>query len=94
MPLNPQSHTCMPLNPQSNTRLPLNPRLTHRLNPAQEGEEAIGEDGCGEVPLAFTWEVFGVREGGALEPLDVGDVTVGEWGAVWVWFLFFCGLFC
>ncbi|XP_069982225.1 uncharacterized protein [Penaeus vannamei] len=44
----------------------------------EAGEEMIGEDGCGEVPLRFTWEVFGVHEGGALEPLDVGDVTVGR----------------
>ncbi|KAK4308077.1 hypothetical protein Pmani_020206 [Petrolisthes manimaculis] len=42
----------------------------------EAGEEPVGEDGCGKVPLKYTWNVAGVA-GSLIQPLDVMDVAIG-----------------
>nr|XP_045617521.1 uncharacterized protein LOC123770009 [Procambarus clarkii] len=43
------------------------------------GEEPVGEDGCGEVPLQYSWKIFGVESsGGGTKLLDITGVAIGE----------------
>lgn len=45
------------------------------FNP-QDGEEPVGEDGCGKVPLKYRWSVAGVGES-QIQPLNVTGVAIG-----------------
>ncbi|KAG7154293.1 Polycystic kidney disease protein 1-like 2-like 4, partial [Homarus americanus] len=48
------------------------------------GKEAIGEDGCGKVPLLYSWKVFGVEPSGARTlPLNITGVTIALLDAFW-----------
>ena len=46
----------------------------------QPGEKRIGEDGCGNTPLLYSWLVSGIMpSGGEPVPLNISGVSAGKW---------------